>query len=57
MHLELDRLSERDIESWIENNTTRYHFFVDADVNDLVLSLFEVFAHCRLKPLFEGKMA
>jgi len=57
MHVEIDRLSERDIESWIENNTTRYHFFVDADVDDLVLSLFEVFAQCRLKPLFEGKMA
>ena len=57
MHEDVNRLSERNIKSWIENNTTRCHFFIDAELDDLVLSLFEVFVQCRLKPLFEGKMA
>ncbi len=57
MHEEINQLSERNIKSWIENNTTRYHFFIDAELDDLVLALFEVFVQCRFKPLFEGKTA
>ena len=52
---EIDQLSERDIGSWLENNTTRCQLFIDAEVDDLVLSIFEIFLQCRLKPLFEGK--
>lgn len=55
MQSEIDQLSERNIGSWLENNTTRCHFFIDSEVDDLVLSLFEIFLQCRLKPLFEGK--
>lgn len=39
---------------WIERNTTRHHFFLDAGQPEHVVSLLETFLHCRLKPLFEG---
>ncbi len=55
LHEERNQLSEPNIKSWIENNTTRYHFFIDAELDDLVLALFEVFVQCRFKPFFDGK--
>jgi len=54
-HVEIDQLSEENIKSWIETNSTRYHFFIDSKHDDLTLSLFEAFVQCRLKPLFEGQ--
>ena len=53
LHNEIDGISEQNVGAWIEENTARYHIFINAELDDLVLSLLEVFVQCRLKPLFE----
>jgi hypothetical protein len=45
-------VEEATIGDWLRNNTDRDHFFLTA--SPLVVNLFEVFLHCRLRPLFEG---
>lgn len=47
-------LSENNVGTWIAQNTTRYHFYLDEARPRLLLSLLEVFLHCRLQPIFEG---
>jgi hypothetical protein len=45
-------VEEETIGNWLRNNTDRDHFFLCA--SPFVISLFEAFLQCRLRPLFEG---
>ncbi|MBC8504229.1 MAG: hypothetical protein H8D34_05190 [Chloroflexi bacterium] len=47
-------LSENNINDWLKTNTDRNDFLISSDHNSLLLSLFEIFMQCRLKPIFEG---
>lgn len=49
-----NEVTASNVGAWIEQNTTRYHFFIDEAQPRLLLSLLEVFLQCRLRPLFEG---
>ena len=47
-------LSEKDISDWIQKNTDRVNFLIDADIDQFVLGLLEAFLQCRLQPIYEG---
>lgn len=47
-------ISERNVTSWIKENTDRYNFIISASSGKHVLSLLEAYLQCRLKPVFEG---
>jgi len=47
-------INEANIGTWIKKYTDRENFYLASDQGLLLLSLLEVFMHCRLQPLFEG---
>ena len=47
-------ISERNVTSWIKENTDRYNFIISASSGKHVLTLLEAYLQCRLKPVFEG---
>ncbi len=47
-------LSEKNISDWIQKNTDRVNFLIDADIDQFVLGLLEAFLQCRLQPIYEG---
>jgi hypothetical protein len=47
-------ITAANIAQWIEQHTTRYHFFVDETHDAPILALLEIFLQCRLCPLFES---
>ena len=53
---ELEALGESSVGAWIERNTSRFHVFLPTSAGALALSLLEAFLHCRLRPVFEGKV-
>lgn len=52
--LSLSGLTENNISAWIKTNTDRVNILIDAEFGKSVISLMEVFLHCRLDPEFEG---
>jgi len=52
--LGLGDLDENSIKGWIERNTDRINFVVDAKVGMPILNLLEAFLQCRFRPRFEG---
>lgn len=52
--LGLADLNEANVGEWIRMETDRINFLVNQTLNIPVLSLFESFLQCRLKPRFEG---
>ena len=47
-------LDRENIKAYIMQNTTRYHFFLDATQPSALLSLLEAYLQCRLHPVYEG---
>ena len=47
-------LTNDNISSWIKRNTDRVNFLLDVRLGVPALTLFEAFAQCRLRPIFEG---
>lgn len=54
---EVDALQEATVGGWIERSTARLHIFLPTTAGAVPLSLLEVFVQCRLKPIFEGRVA
>jgi hypothetical protein len=46
--------SEETAGAWIKNNADRVNFHLNEKFGIRVLSLFESYLQCRLKPMFEG---
>jgi hypothetical protein len=53
---EVEGLDETTAGAWIQDNTTRLHFFLPVTAGPLALSLLEAFVQCRLRPEFEGRI-
>jgi hypothetical protein len=47
-------LDENNIEDWVKENTDRVNFIFDESLGIPILSLFESYLQCHLKPKFEG---
>lgn len=50
----IDTLTTETVGPWIKKHTTRLNFLLNADYGSAVLTLFEAYVQCRLKPKFEG---
>ncbi len=48
------KLDEESIGDWIRRHTDRVNFLLSDKLGVLVLTLFEAFLQCRLRPRFEG---
>ena len=51
--LNIQTLDESTVGKWITQNTDRDNFYFTEDKHPVVLSLFEIFLHSIIKPLFE----
>lgn len=52
--IDVTGLKGSNVKAWIKQKTTRINYLLDQGVGVHMLSLFEAFAQCCLKPKFEG---
>lgn len=50
----IEDIDEHNVKSWICQNTYRVNYIMPIEVGPFILSLFEAFVQCCLKPEFEG---
>lgn len=55
-HSAISQLNSESVGDWIRTHCCRYAFFLPGKYCPLLLGLLEAFLHCRLKPIFEGKV-
>jgi len=47
-------INEENISAWIKENTDRTNFIIVSSLGIQILTLFEAYLQCRLRPVFEG---
>lgn len=52
--LNIHGVDKENVKKWIVDNTSRVNFLLDAKYGPVVLSFFEAFVQCRMRPEFEG---